>query len=229
MPLLEIVPSPATPPELVSAAVEHWKGVGQEPVILKKEVPGFVLNRLAFVLLREACGLVGEDVLSAKDLDTIVENSLGVRWSIKGPFASYNDGGGVKGIAQWLANLKETVQVCWNDAKVINFGEGDWEEKVIKQTMEYYGVATEKTFVQRDLVTRRVLETLKDTRTEVQVTAEEEDTDDIATWKRRYEQEKRKASEAQERLKLLEEDNMKLHEKLASVREVIDGAEYKEA
>ncbi len=75
MPLLEVVPSPSTRTELVHQAIEFWRGIGREPVVVKKECTGFVANRLAFA------HLANEGVASVEDIDTIVQASMGPRWA----------------------------------------------------------------------------------------------------------------------------------------------------
>jgi 3-hydroxyacyl-CoA dehydrogenase len=167
MPLIEVVPSPATPEELVRRAVEYFEAVGHRPVVLRKETVGFVANRLAFVLLREAVHLVDEGVVSVEDVDAIVENSIGLRWSVKGPFASYHDGGGRGGLAAFLANIGGTIQSVWDDAGVVNFARdghdgASWLDKVVKQTGDAYGPVRDESLEYRDRATRRVLEVVRD-------------------------------------------------------------------
>lgn len=157
MPLLEIVPAPTTDPAVVSRTVEFWKKMGKEPVVVKKECPGFVANRLAFALLREAIHLVHTGVASATDIDTIVQNSMGPRWAVAGPFKSYHAGGGKGGLEGFFKNIGGTVQDCWNDGGKVNVGDG-WEEEVFRQTREAYGVVDTR---QRDELTKRVLEAAK--------------------------------------------------------------------
>lgn len=154
MPLLEVVPSAATRAEVVERTVAFWRGVGREPVVVRKECTGFVANRLAFALLREAIHLVGEGVASVEDVDTVVQASMGPRWAVAGPFKSYHAGGGEGGLKAFFQNIGGTVQSCWDDAGKVNVGEG-WEEEVFKQTKEAYGVVD---VGERDRVTRKVLE-----------------------------------------------------------------------
>lgn len=158
MPLLEVVPSPATRAEVVGRTVEFWRGIGREPVVLRKECTGFVANRLAFALLREAIHLVNEGVASVEDIDTVVQASMGPRWAVAGPFKSYHAGGGEGGLKAFFGNIGGTVQSCWDDAGKVNVGE-DWEEEIFKQTQEAYGVVD---VGQRDRVTKRVLEAVSE-------------------------------------------------------------------
>ena len=162
MPLIEIVPSPDTPAHLVAAAKDYFETLGHSPVVITKEKTAFVANRLAFVFLREACSLVDQGVVTVPDLDKIVEASLGLRWGIKGPFASYHDGGGAGGLAAFMGNVGETVKDVWAEGEG-SLGEG-WEAKIVQQTEEAYGAVTKENFVERDRITRKVLETIRSER-----------------------------------------------------------------
>ena len=86
VPIVELVPSPWTAPEVVSRAKEIYEGVGQVPIVVKKEIEGFILNRLQGALLAEAFRLVGEGYVSPRDLDKTIKDGLGLRWSFLGPF-----------------------------------------------------------------------------------------------------------------------------------------------
>jgi len=95
VPLVEVVPGARTDPGVGVAAYEFMKAVGQEPILLRKEIFGFVLNRLQFALEREAFYLAREDVASVADIDKAVSHGLGLRWAFLGPFAveATNNGG----------------------------------------------------------------------------------------------------------------------------------------
>lgn len=154
MPLIEVVPSPHTSPKVISQTMGFWKSMGKVPVLLQRETTGFVGNRLAFALLREAIHLVNEGVASVEDIDSVIQNSLGPRWAVSGPFKSYQAGGGEGGIEAFFKNIGGTVQACWDDAGKVNMGEG-WEKNVYNQTNEAYGVVDTKG---RDAKTRKVLD-----------------------------------------------------------------------
>ena len=117
MPLLEIVPSPETDPDVVERTLEYWRHLGRVPVVLGKETVGFVANRLAFALLREAIHLVNEGVVSPHDVEQIVENSMGPRWMVAGPFKSYHVGGGAGGLKSFFDNIGGTIQDCSCDIR----------------------------------------------------------------------------------------------------------------
>jgi L-gulonate 3-dehydrogenase len=86
IPLVEIIPAPWTDAAVVNKTKELMLRVGNAPVILKKEIPGFVQNRLQYALLAEALRLVEDGVMSPEDVDTTVIHGLAARWSFIGPF-----------------------------------------------------------------------------------------------------------------------------------------------
>lgn len=157
MPLLEIVPSPSTNQSSIDQTLEFWRVRGRQPVVIHKETKGFVANRLAFALLREAIHLVNEGVVSVEAVDDIVTSSMGPRWAVAGPFKSYHAGGGEGGLESFFKNIGGTVQSCWEDSGKDNIGTGGWEEGLFKQANQAYGVVDTK---ERDIITRAVLETV---------------------------------------------------------------------
>ncbi len=98
VPLVEIVPTPWTAAETTSAARQFMTEVKQVPIVLKREVAGFVVNRLQVALLGEAFRLVEDDVIGAVDLDHAIADGLGLRWSFMGPFETIdlNAPGGIR-------------------------------------------------------------------------------------------------------------------------------------
>ncbi|RLL98503.1 hypothetical protein CFD26_105956 [Aspergillus turcosus] len=143
MPLLEIVPSSSTSSSEVEFACRYFRQVSPRhcPVVIKKEVSGFVGNRLAFAVLREACYLVEQGVVSVKDLDQIMMSSLGPRWALGGVFESYHAGGGEDGFRGFLNKLEATVQEVWDDLGLISMTNDNqrWREYVTAQVEETYG------------------------------------------------------------------------------------------
>jgi 3-hydroxyacyl-CoA dehydrogenase len=162
MPLLELVPSPTTSSEVIQRTQDFWSARGRVPIHIKKETTGFVANRLAFALLREAIHLVNEGVVSVAEVDSIVESSMGPRWAVAGPFKSYHAGGGPAGLEGFFKNIGGTVQGCWDDIGQVNVGE-QWEEEVFRQSKETYGVVD---VAGRDRMTKRLLEVLSAERRE---------------------------------------------------------------
>jgi 3-hydroxyacyl-CoA dehydrogenase len=97
VPIVELCGAPWTSPETIERAVQVYADVGQVPIIVRRELDGFILNRLQGALLSEAMRLVGEGYVSAEDLDKTVRDGLGLRWSFMGPLATIelNAPGGV--------------------------------------------------------------------------------------------------------------------------------------
>jgi L-gulonate 3-dehydrogenase len=86
IPLVELVGTPWTAPEIVAKAKAIYQAVGQAPIIVKREIEGFILNRLQAVLLSEAFRLVEDGYVTPQDLDKTLKDGLGLRWSFMGPF-----------------------------------------------------------------------------------------------------------------------------------------------
>ena len=86
VPVVELCGAPWTAPETIARARAIYDSVGQVPIVVNREVEGFVLNRLQGALLAEAFRLVGEGVVSPQDLDRTLKDGLGLRWSFLGPF-----------------------------------------------------------------------------------------------------------------------------------------------
>jgi len=101
VPIVEISPAPWTSPDVVARTRALHHKVGQVAVIVKKEIEGFVLNRLQSALLLESWRLVKEDYVSVEDLDKCIKDGLGLRWSFMGPFETIdlNAPGGVSDYA----------------------------------------------------------------------------------------------------------------------------------
>jgi len=88
VPLVEIAGGDKTSPETVKTAMELMRRIGKTPVLVRKEVPGFIGNRLQFALLREALYIVEQGIASMEDVDTAVKMSFGRRLPVTGPLES---------------------------------------------------------------------------------------------------------------------------------------------
>lgn len=167
MPVLEIVPprnGAGDSKQYIDRTVEYWKTMNRSPVVLQEEITGFVANRLSFALFREAIHLVNSGVVSAAEVDRIVEESMGPRWAVKGPFWSYHAGGGrEKGLKGFLEKIGDTVQACWDDAGTPSLqrdadgGVPPWENALCEQVENAYGKLEDKDLRDRDEKTRQVL------------------------------------------------------------------------
>ncbi|RFB74088.1 3-hydroxyacyl-CoA dehydrogenase [Herbaspirillum sp. 3R11] len=86
VPLVELAPAPWTSEETVKRAHDIYTRAGQSPVLLKKEITGFLLNRIQGAVLNEALNLYENGYASSEDLDKVLKDGLGLRWSFMGPF-----------------------------------------------------------------------------------------------------------------------------------------------
>jgi 3-hydroxyacyl-CoA dehydrogenase len=146
LPVIEVVPSPATDPEVVGRASALYRAAGLRPVLVRREVEGFLFNRLQGAVLREAYALVRDGVATVDDIDEVVRSGLGRRWSFIGPFETVdlNTRGGIESHAgkmgpsyermgaergqhdPWTADLVATVATQRRELVPL----GEWEERV---------------------------------------------------------------------------------------------------
>jgi ketoreductase RED1 len=139
MPLVEIVPGERTTEDAVSAAVDFYTFLGRTPVVVRKEMPGFVGNRLQNAINREASYLVQQGVVTPEDVDKVVTNSLGIRYATIGPFLSGHLGGGPGGyrhLADHIGKEMDKMQLgeVTQDPKV--------RERLIEAVEKTYGAAS---------------------------------------------------------------------------------------
>ncbi|ONI79615.1 hydroxylacyl-CoA dehydrogenase [Actinosynnema sp. ALI-1.44] len=136
LPLVEVVPGRRTSEESVQAAVAFYRSVGRTPVVERKEIPGFVGNRLQSALSREAIFLVEQGVVTPEDLDAVVMNSLGIRWAATGPFLASHLGGGPGGYRHLMEHIGASM-------REIDLGEPSTDpEPLIEAVERAYGAAT---------------------------------------------------------------------------------------
>ena len=111
VPVVELVPSPETSEATVVFADALMRRLKRSVVLVRKEVQGFVLNRLQAALLREAWALLEEGVASCEDIDKTVRDGLGWRWSFMGPFETIdlNAPGGIADYASRFGRLYQEI------------------------------------------------------------------------------------------------------------------------
>jgi 3-hydroxyacyl-CoA dehydrogenase len=126
VPIVELCGAPWTSPEVIQRARAIYESVGQVPIEVKKEIDGFILNRMQGVLLSEAMRLVGEGYVSAEDLDKTIRDGLGLRWSFMGPFETIelNAPGGIPdycaryGDTLYRTSARPVTPEVWGKANV---------------------------------------------------------------------------------------------------------------
>jgi L-gulonate 3-dehydrogenase len=125
VPLVELVPAPWTDQAVVARTRALLERVGQVPIAVRRELKGFIVNRLQGALLNEAFSLVEQGFVSAEDLDKAIKDGLGLRWSFMGPFETI-DLNAPGGLADYCARYgplyheiaKEAAPRPWSDALV---------------------------------------------------------------------------------------------------------------
>ena len=143
--LVELVPGKMTTRQTVQATYEFMEKLGKIPVVVKKEVPGFIGNRLQAALWREALNLINNDVASVEDVDKALRAGPGARWAIMGPFLTFHLGGGPGGLKYHIDTIQQSFTEYWKTMD-------DWKEipyhaaKKAIEGVEHLPIAKEKTY-----------------------------------------------------------------------------------
>jgi 3-hydroxybutyryl-CoA dehydrogenase/5-formyl-3-hydroxy-2-methylpyridine 4-carboxylate dehydrogenase len=85
IPMNEVIPGEQTAPEVTTATEELTRRIGYHPVTLRKEVPGFVENRVLYAIMRECLALVDEGVIDVEGLDLCVKWGIGYKLAVVPP------------------------------------------------------------------------------------------------------------------------------------------------
>src|SRR4029079_14257274 len=109
IPLAEVVGGTKTSPEAIQQAMACYASIGQKPILLRKELPGHVGNRLQAALYREVMYLIQQGVLSVADADDAVSYGPGLRWGVMGPSLQWHLGGGPGGIKHFMEHLMDPL------------------------------------------------------------------------------------------------------------------------
>jgi 3-hydroxyacyl-CoA dehydrogenase len=128
IPAVEIVPAPFTSEAITQNVKEIIISINKEPLELKKEISGFVVNRLQGALLSEAFKLVKDGISSAEDIDKAISQGLGLRWSFMGPFQTIHLNA-PEGIAGYVERYEKMYREMFNTPDM------DWSS-VVKLGLE---------------------------------------------------------------------------------------------
>ncbi|MDX2600755.1 3-hydroxyacyl-CoA dehydrogenase NAD-binding domain-containing protein [Streptomyces caniscabiei] len=142
LPLVEVVPGERTGEDAVQAALGFYTFLGRTPVVERKEIPGFVGNRLQNALSREAVHLVEQGVVTPEDLDRVVTNSLGPRWATVGPFLGAHLGGGPGGYRHLVAHIGASMRALEDAPGRRPAQTPDQQERLIEAVEKAYGSST---------------------------------------------------------------------------------------
>lgn len=140
IPLVEVVPGERTEAAAVADAVAFYAALGKVPRVLKKEIQGFVVNRLQRAIMREACYLVQQGVCTVDELDDCVTNSVGLRWAVNGPFSSFHMGGGPGGLPAFFSEggLGVRMVAAWKHMPAVEMDD-TLKQRIVSQTAASFG------------------------------------------------------------------------------------------
>jgi carnitine 3-dehydrogenase len=113
MPLVEIVKGDRTSREAVDWLVSFYALIGKAPLVLRKEVPGFIATRLQEALWREALHMVENKEATVEEIDFAIVNGPGPRWAHMGPCMTFHIGGGEGGMAYNLDQFGPALKLPW--------------------------------------------------------------------------------------------------------------------
>ena len=116
-PGVEIVPGKKTKNKFLNKANKFYKSISMNPIMLKKELPGYLSDRLQEALWREALHIVNEGYATTKDLDRAIEDGPGLRWSLMGTFLTFHLAGGKAGMKHMLEQFGPALKLPWTKLK----------------------------------------------------------------------------------------------------------------
>ena len=117
LPGVEIVPGKRTKKNFLKKAYKFYKSVSMNPIMIKKELPGYLSDRLQEALWREALHIVNEGYASTEDLDRAIEDGPGMRWSLMGTFLTFHLAGGNAGMKHMLEQFGPALKLPWTKLK----------------------------------------------------------------------------------------------------------------
>jgi carnitine 3-dehydrogenase len=113
LPLVEVVGGEQTSEATLQAASMFYESIGMRPLRVRKEVPGFIADRLLEALWREALHLVNEGVATTGEIDDAIRFGAGIRWSFMGTFLTYTLAGGEAGMRHFMQQFGPALELPW--------------------------------------------------------------------------------------------------------------------
>ena len=113
MPLVEVCGGERTSEATKRAAAAFYAAIGMRPLVVRREIDGFIADRLMEALWREALWLVNDDIATAEEIDDAIRFGPGLRWAFLGPFLTYRIGGGEAGMRHFMAQFGPALKWPW--------------------------------------------------------------------------------------------------------------------
>ena len=161
IPLVEVVPGEQTSPQAVDDAVAFYAALGKVPRVVRKEMPGFVANRLQRAIFRECCYLVIQGVVKVDELDDIVTSSIGLRWAADGPFRSFHLGGGAGGFKSFFKQFGPGLNEAWKNMAPVNLDEAAQDKIIAQAEASFAAQSPEQLESERDAKQLAIIRALK--------------------------------------------------------------------
>jgi 3-hydroxyacyl-CoA dehydrogenase len=138
IPLVEVVGGAATSPQAIERAAAFYASIGKRPIVLKKEIPGHVANRLQMALYKEALYLIEQGVVTVAEADDAVSWGPGLRWALMGPNLQFHLAGGAGGIEHFLQGVFAGLTPVMNDLGNPSIN-ADLKRKITQGVLEQAG------------------------------------------------------------------------------------------
>ena len=116
-PGVEIVAGKKTKKNFLNKANKFYKAISMNPIMVKKELPGYLADRLQEALWREALHIINDGYATTKDLDRAIEDGPGLRWSLMGTFLTFHLAGGKAGMKHMLKQFGPALKLPWTKLK----------------------------------------------------------------------------------------------------------------
>ena len=117
LPLVEIVRGSQTSDTTAQYAARFYRDIGMYPLMVRKEVEGYISDRLQEAVWREALHLVSDDIASTRDIDDAIVYGPGLRWAIMGTCLTFHLAGGEQGMKHMLEQFGPALQLPWTHLK----------------------------------------------------------------------------------------------------------------
>ena len=164
IPLVEVVPGEKTSENTVADAVAFYTALGKVPRVVRKEMPGFVANRLQRAIFRECCYLVIQGVVTVDELDDIVTSSIGLRWAADGPFRSFHLGGGAGGFRSFFKQFGPGLNEAWKNMAPVDLNEAAQDKIIAQAEASFAARPAERLESERDAKQLAIIRALKSVR-----------------------------------------------------------------
>ena len=133
LPLVELVKGKKTKINFIKKSKIFYQSIDMYPLILKKEVEGYLSDRLQESMWRESLHILNEDLASSDDLDKAIIHGPGLRWALMGNFLTFHLAGGKLGMKHTLEQFGPTLKIPWTKLKAPNLTK-KLSNKIIRET-----------------------------------------------------------------------------------------------